>query len=159
MANVYVEDLELYISECLSKAVDEAAGEALDFLKDYIVTNWYNTYDPKAYERTREFLESASKTETTMNNKNEIVCMLYFDTSKIYPRYFGPWKLNQHASFSGKDVSKSIPAWIERGNPNIIGRNGKPLGSMEATINMLEKDFHKKVAQKLRAQGLKINIK
>lgn len=158
MANVRSEDLELYISECLSEAVDEAASEALDYLRNFIMQNWYNTYDPKTYERTRDFLESASKTQTTTNSKNEVVCMLHFDTSKIYSRYYGPWHLNQHASFYGKDVSESIPRWIERGNPNIISRSGKPLGSMEATIGMLERVFHKMVAKNLRKHGLKIKV-
>lgn len=162
MTNVRVDGLRLYLTECMQDAVDEAAKKALDYLTDYIEKNWYDKYDPIRYQRTRDFLKSASKTETTITRKSgkndEIICMLYFDTSKIYPRYFGEGHLNQHVSFSGESVVEMIPRWIERGNRGLIGRDGRALGSMEATIKMLEKNFHKMVAKELKNQGLNIKV-
>lgn len=158
MANVYVEDLKLYIEECVAEAVDEAAKDTVDYLTNYIMKNWYNKYNPKEYQRTYDFLHSVSKTDTKVNG-NRVVCMIYFDVDKIHPNYVGPWHFNQHTSFSGKDVSEKIPTWIELGNPKIYGRSGRPLGSMDATVRMLEKNFHNIVAKYLRKQGLNIEVK
>lgn len=157
MTNVRIDGLEFYILQCLHKAVDEAAEDAVSYLTLYIMRHWYHKYDPKIYKRTFDFINSASKTDAHIIGNN-VSCLIYFDTEKIKPRFYGPWKLNPHTSFSGKDVSENIPAWIELGNPNMKGERRKALGSMEATAKMLEREFHNMVAKRLRKQGLKIKV-
>ena len=119
--------------------------------------NWYGRYDPKHYERTYDFLASATKTDTTLTKKGEAVCLLFFDTNKLIPEYHHGG-LNAHMGFDQKPSSDFLPAMIERGG-FFEGRGlEKGLGAMEATICMLEKDFPNMVAKNLRKQGFKIQV-
>lgn len=158
MAKIRVDGLEMYVQECLREAVDKAAEDACDYLTVYIMKHFYNTYSPTMYERTFDFIKSVSKTDARVI-RGTVSCLIYFDTEKIRPKYYGPWLPNPHMSFYGETVSESIPRWIELGNKYIIGRSGRPLGSMEATARMLEKNFHNMVAKYLRKQGLNIEVK
>ncbi len=161
---LYVDDLETYLKECIRQAVDNAAKDAVLFLVQYIMDHWYAKYSPKEYERTFDFVRSASKTETTWSgrgnaqNSGGAICMLYFDTNKIIPRYYGPTYLNPHASKDGFSTAPMIPNWIENGGW-FYGR-GKTdgLGSMEATIKMLERNFPKMVQRELKNMGLKVKV-
>lgn len=154
-------DLQNYILECIRIAVDKAAEKSVEFLATYIEENWYGKYDPKRYERTMDFLRSASKTETTVSGRgnNYVVCMIYFDTNKIIPRYYGPGRLNAHADKDGNSVAKFLPNLIENG-AWFYGR-GKTtgLGSMEATIKMLERDYPKMVENELKKMGLPLSVR
>lgn len=160
MANGKKVVLEDYIMECIRKAVDEVAADSVSYLAAYIDKNWYSKYNPKRYKRTYDFLNSASKTETTISGReaNAVVCMLFFDTEKIIPRYYGPGYLNPHVNMWGASTAEQLPGWIENGGW-FYGR-GKTDGlhSMEATIKMLEKQFPTKVATKLRKMGLQIKV-
>ena len=161
---LYVDDLEVYLKECIRKAVDEAAKDAVLYLVQYIMDHWYAKYSPKVYERTFDFVRSASKTETTWSgrgsskNSGGAVCMIYFDTDKIIPRYYGPEYLNPHASKDGGSTAKMIPGWIENGGWFYGRGKTEPLGSMEATIKMLEKRFPKMVQDNLKKMGLKVKV-
>ena len=157
MADVDINNLEKYLLNCLTRSVDVVAENSLKILTDYIQKNWYNSYDPKNYERTYDFLRSASKTETTQNGKDSVKCLIYFDRSKIKARFYGKGQLNPHASFSGADVSESIPAWIESGH-NFIGRGYEQLGSMDAMFDYLEKNFAKMVQKELKKMGLQVKV-
>lgn len=154
-------DLQSYILECVRIAVDNAATQAVEYLANYIEKNWYDKYDPKRYKRTMDFLRSASKTETTVSGRgnNYVVCMIYFDTSKIIPRYYGPGQLNAHTDRYGSSTAEFIPQLIENG-AYFYGR-GKTegLGSMEATIAMLERDYPQMVEKELRKMGLPLSVR
>lgn len=157
MADVDINNLEKYLLNCLTRSVDVVAENSLKILTDYIQKNWYNSYDPKSYKRTYDFLQSASRTETTQDGKNSVKCLIYFDRSKIKARFYGKSQLNPHASFSGSDVSEMIPAWIERGN-NFIGRGYEQLGSIDNLCNYLEKNFAKMVQKELKKMGLQVKV-
>lgn len=153
-------DLESYLMECIRIAVDIAANKAVDFLAQYIIDNWYDAYTPKKYKRTYDFLNSASKTETTVSGRkgNSVVCMIYFDRDKIIPKYYGPKELNPHAGRDGSSIADSIPRMIEQGFWFYGRGKTEGLGSMEATIDMLERDFHKMVEKELRKMGLPLTV-
>lgn len=157
MANVSPENLEKYLKNCLIRAVDQAAKKTVEYLVEYIQRNWYDKYSPESYKRTFDFIRSASKTDATFTGKNEVTSMIYFDVSKIKARYYGPGKLNAHAGFDGASTAEMIPAWIERGH-DFIGRGYEKLGSLEATITMLEKNFPRMVQRELKKMGLKVQI-
>ena len=154
------DQLTKFISSCLQEAVDNASKQAVEYLTNYITDNWYKEYEPRRYQRTFDFLNSASKTETTISgrNGNSVVCMLYFDTKKIIPRYYGPEYLNPHASRDGASVAEYIPKWIEDGGWFHGRGKVEGLGSMEATIKMLEKNFPKMVQNELKKMGLKVKV-
>lgn len=154
--NVDFKHLEQYLQDCLAEAIDKVAEEALNYLTEYILKNWYNSYEPRSYKRTYDFLRSASKTEARLTNKNTVQCLLFFDTSKINAE-IRPGRLNAHASFDGSSVTEKIPGWIERGH-EFLGRGYESLGSMESTIKMLERDFPRKVAKELRKMGLQVKV-
>jgi len=157
---LYADDLEVYLKECIRQAVDNAAKDAVLFLVQYIMDHWYAKYSPREYERTFDFVRSASKTDTTFSGRggNSVVCMLYFDTSKIIPRYYGPEYLNPHASKLGTSTAPIIPKLIEQGAWFYGRGRTEGLGSMEATIAMLEKDFPKMVQKELKKMGLKVKV-
>lgn len=154
-------DLEIYLMDCVQKAVDKAAERAVEYLAAYIDENWYDKYKPKKYERTRDFINSATKTETVVAGRgnNSVVCMIYFDTDKIIPRYYGPGRLNAHATTDGVSTAEYIPRMIERG-AYFWGRGRtKGLGSIEATIEMLQRDYPKMVEIELFKMGLPLSVK
>lgn len=162
MAKKYIEacDLQQYLMDCLQIAVDKSAERACLFLTQYIMEHWYAEYSPRVYKRTFDFVRSVSKTDATFKGKNgnTVSCFIFFDTSKIRSVYYGPEYLNPHTSFEGKDVSDKIPKWIEHGGWFHGRGKTEGLGSMEATIKMLEKDFPTMVSQELKKLGLDIKI-
>ena len=162
MAKTKVElcHLEDYLVECIQKAVDKVAKDSVLYLTQYIMDHWYAKYSPKVYERTFNFVQSVSKTDTVVSGRNgkSAVCMLFFDTNKIHPVYYGPEYLNPHASRFGASTAEYIPKWIENGGWFYgRGRTGG-LGSMEATIKMLEKEFPRRVQKELEKMGLKVKV-
>lgn len=153
-------DLETFLMKCIQEAVDNAAEEAVDYLAQYIMENWYDKYEPKRYKRTYDFIDSASKTETTVSGrgKNQVICMIHFDTSKIIPRYYGKGRLNAHTDKFGKSIAEDIPKMIENGSWFYGRGKTEGLRSMEATIEMLERDFPKMVEKELKKMGLPIKF-
>ena len=155
-----VDEIEKYLMECIQKAVDKVAKDSVLYLTQYIMDHWYAKYSPKEYYRTFNFVQSASKTDTTISGRDgkSVVCMLFFDTDKIKPRFYGPEYLNPHANKFGASTAESIPRWIERG-AFFYGR-GKTegLGSMQATMKMLEREYPKRVQKELEKMGLKVTI-
>lgn len=150
-------DLEEVLMEFLAEAVDTATDFALNYLCKYIQKNWYNKYDPTSYKRTYDFLASATKTDVSITPKNEVVTLIYFDINKIIPE-LRKNKLSAHAGFNGQSFAEMLPSVIERGG-HFYGRGtAKGLGSIEATISMLEKDFPVRVKKELEKKGLKVNI-
>lgn len=152
--------LQDYLVECLQIAVDNAAKDARLYLTQYIMDHWYSKYSPKVYKRTFDFVGSASKTDTTVSGRNgtSVICMLFFDTKKIRSVYYGPEYLNPHASFEGRSTAEYIPTWIENGAWFYGRGKTEGLGSMEATINYLEKNFPNMVKKELQKMGLNVKV-
>jgi len=157
MPNVSIPNLEKYLKNCLIRAVDLAAEDVINELMMYIQKNWYDAYDPQSYKRTYDFIRSASKTEATITGNNEVVSMIYFDTSKIKAQIRPGGELNAHASFDGTSTAEMIPAWIERGH-NFLGRGYEKLNSLEETAHKLENKFPRIVQRKLKDMGLTVKV-
>lgn len=153
-------DLETFLLGCMQKAVDSAAEKTIDYLTNYIIENWYEEYEPRRYQRTYDFLKSVSKTETTVSGRgnNKVICMIYFDTNKIIPRYYGKGHLNAHTDNFGRSIAEDIPKMIENGSWFYGRGETEGLGSMKATIEMLERDFPKMVEKELKKMGLPIKF-
>lgn len=156
---IEIENLQDVITQYLEVAVDQATEIALNYLCNYINDNWYETYTPRSYERTYDFLASATKLEAYVTQKGKVVAGLYFDTNKIIPekREKG---FNAHMSNSGVSTADSIPYFIEYTNDFFgrrkVSKNG--LRSMEKTIEMLEKNFPSMVQKELKKLGLDVKV-
>ena len=53
------EELEKYINKACSKAVQKTCDKLLEVLKAFIMSEYYDVFDPKKYQRTWQFYNSA----------------------------------------------------------------------------------------------------
>lgn len=86
MAKVFtsVVEMENFVEKVCRTAVMAAGTRLLIHLQDYIEENFYDEYDPKVYERTRQFYEAA-----TMQLLDNMMGMIFMDEGAM--SYKGNW--------------------------------------------------------------------
>lgn len=133
-----------YVEKHVKFALEDVAKVVEEEIKYYVKTNLYDDYEPSAYTRTYDYINSLTvKKANKIDNGYEVE--LFFDTDKIFPRPpdgLGRW--SRHSSItsyntggSGDDVSHMIPHWLEYGvSGSLWDRDG--IYSMENTKEIME---------------------
>lgn len=92
-------------------------------LQEEIVANIYNTYSPKDYKRTRQFLRSVSIEKSKIYSGRIAQYKVVFDYNKINPIYVGNGHWNKHMSFSTEKFNRgNLVQVLEEGT---IGTNSR----------------------------------
>lgn len=147
-----LDDLLDDIEYAIQTSVHDVALEAKWALEDYIY-KWYNTYSPKDYNRTYDFVNSADILDETEDGY-----VVGFDTSRIYrlSRAKNP-KWGAHENFKKEDVSDSIPEYLINGSPMVAGGgNRRPFDGLEQLTYDLIRDYGKMMEHELVSNGLEI---
>ena len=74
-------DLEKALMPTMTKMVDTLAERVYETL-NYFLQEYYDSYDPKSYRRTKDFLYSAVKVEPKIKG-NKVVASVYIDTDSM----------------------------------------------------------------------------
>ena len=76
-----MKDLEKALMPIMVKMVDELAERVYETL-NYFLQEYYDSYDPVSYRRTKDFLYSAIKVEPKVVG-NEVEASVYIDTDSM----------------------------------------------------------------------------
>jgi hypothetical protein len=74
-------DLQKALMPTMAKMVDIMAERVYETL-NYFLQEYYNSYDPLSYRRTKDFLYSAVKVESKIKG-NKVVASVYIDTDSM----------------------------------------------------------------------------
>ena len=130
-----IEDLQNAINEHLMISIIDAlyrtGNNVLEYLKDYVKTNWYDTYNPTNYQRTFETLNSLYVSEVKVMSNMAYVFIGYnpnninaniprgtvlFSDGGVREFILNDNEWTQHANISdGGDNSQWTPHIIEYG--------------------------------------------
>lgn len=114
-----INDFSVYINKCLKVCMSDIGREVKDELQDYVMKNWYNEHTPTLYNRTYEFVESATF-QVMMTSNKKIYCEVFFDPDKIKAMYDQDSFFNKHMSLGGEDITESLVGWIENGQKSSV---------------------------------------
>ena len=73
--------LQAALMPTMVKMVDELAERVYETL-NYFLQEYYNSYDPKSYQRQYDFLRSAVKVEPKIKG-NKVIASVYIDTDSM----------------------------------------------------------------------------
>ena len=76
-----MKELNKALQPVLLKMVDELAERVYETL-NYFLQEYYNSYDPKSYQRQYDFLRSAVKVEPKIKG-NKVIASVYIDTDSM----------------------------------------------------------------------------
>jgi hypothetical protein len=99
----------------------EIMEELTHLVKEELKKNWYDTYIPKAYERTYELLRAITWVQT-LNDKDEMEFEIFYDESRIVPddgTNEKPWTIHRNIT-DGKDFITGLTEVMEHANPSKI---------------------------------------
>ena len=148
------------INKDIAKVLPQVGEQVKKLVQTEIWELLYQSYTPFQYERTNDFVRSVSVKNLKILSNGSIQIEIYYDTSQIIPREVIGSKWNQHMSYSnenysGKDMSKFIPLWLERGtepnNGNFFPRDG--IGAMGKVIENEQLRIENYLLTELRKKG------
>lgn len=76
-----MDGLEKALMPTMVKMVDTLAERAYEVL-NYFLQEYYDSYDPKSYRRTKDFLYSVVKVEPKIKG-NKVIASVYIDTDSM----------------------------------------------------------------------------
>ena len=147
-------------------SLEEVARVVEEEIKDYIKRNLYDKYEPQAYTRTYDYINSLTIRKAKKIGNGYSV-EIFFDTDKIMPRPpDGAGRWSRHSSItsynrggSGDDVSDMIPVWMEYGTSGSLwDRDG--IYSIENTKKIMEQTkYHlHEIVKILKSRGINAEI-
>ena len=152
-----------YIEKQTQDSLRLVALEVETMMKNYIIDKLYNSYTPKDYARSYNYLNSLTVRRVYKNNKGELETEIFFDPNKIYSREIHDRYWNQHMSvngdttWEGKSISEWIPVWMEHG----VSGSKWDRDGIKVVDNILreldnDKKFKKMMMNELRKKGFKV---
>ena len=87
--NIYA-DLKSKLSRIENNIAEEIAPQANEYFKEsvrYALVDWYNDYDPKTYERTRNFMNILNSTRAS-GHGNILSFIVDSGSMNTYPGWF-----------------------------------------------------------------------
>ena len=122
--------------------VDELAERVYETL-NYFLQEYYNSYDPKSYQRQYDFLRSAVKVEPKVKG-NKVVASVYIDTDSM----------DNYYNATGYQVAQ----WANQGLHGGLNTNSKTPhvwdDTMDKTVNNGE--LLKLAVQYLKSKGISV---
>lgn len=110
-----------YVEKQAKDALRLVSLEVEKMMKDYIIDALYNSYTPKDYLRSYNYINSLTVKKVYKNSTGELETEIFFDPDKIYSREVEDSYWNQHMSvngdsmWDGRPISEWIPIFIEHG--------------------------------------------
>ena len=138
-----------YLNKVVVDGVQHDISQRIyDIIRSYLLKNLYNRYQPQAYIRTYELLNSLTIGDVVRNGL-QIYANVYFDVDKIYPHRVHGSIWNQHMSIKGEDVSAFIPEWMEYGHRGLwTWEGGHFIDDARNEIEMKYIDWIKQILSK-----------
>ena len=152
-----------YIEKQTQDSLRLVALEVETMMKEYIIDKLYNSYTPKDYARSYNYLNSLTVRRVYKNNKGELETEIVFVPKKIYSREIHERYWNQHMSLDGSTtwngvpISELLPHFIEKG----VSGSKWDRDGIYVVNNILkkldnDKQFKKMMENELRKKGFKI---
>lgn len=139
-----MKDLEKALMPIMVKMVDELAERVYETL-NYFLQEYYDSYDPVSYRRTKDFLYSAIKVEPKVVG-NEVEASVYIDTDSM----------DNYYNATGEQVAR----WANQGTHGGMVTGGKTPrvwnDTMDETVNNGE--LLKLAVEYLRSKGFSVKI-
>ena len=137
-----MDELEKALMPTMAKMVDKLAERVYETL-NYFLKEYYNSYDPVSYRRTKDFLFSAVKVEPKIKG-NKVTESVYIDTDSMDDYY----------NATGVQVAE----WANQGLHGGLDTNSKTPhvwdDTMDATVNNGE--LLKLAVEYLRSKGFAV---
>ena len=103
----YTKKLNKLLQKPIHNILETTGVDISNKVKEYIQRYWYDTYEPKDYERTKSLLEAVSfKIEG-----NSVI--VYIDEKKFVHSTQEGW--SQHRGFDGVNFSEGLIQFVENG--------------------------------------------
>lgn len=137
-------DLQKALQPVMKDMVDTLAERVYEAL-NYFLEKYYNSYDPKSYRRTKDFLYSAVKVESKIKG-NKVVASVYIDTDSM----------DNYYNATGEQVAR----WANQGLHGGLDTGSKTPrvwdDTMDSTVNNGE--LLKLAAEYLRSKGFSVRV-
>lgn len=138
-------DLEKALMPTMSRMVDTLAERVYETL-NYFLQEYYDSYDPVSYRRTKDYLYSAVKVEPKIKG-NKVVASVYIDTDSM----------DNYYSATGEQVAK----WANQGLHGGLAVGTKTPhvwdDTMDETVNNGE--LLRLAAEYLKSKGFSVSIR
>lgn len=136
-----MKQLQAALMPTMVKMVDELAERVYETL-NYFLQEYYNSYDPKSYQRQYDFLRSAVKVEPVIKG-NKVTASVYIDTESM----------DNYYNATGYQVAR----WANNGLHGGLAVSHKPYvwdDTLDNTIN--NGSLLQLAIQYLRSQGISV---
>lgn len=137
-------ELQKALMPTMARMVDTLAERVYEAL-NYFLQEYYNSYDPKSYRRTKDFLYSAVKVESRIKG-NKAVASVYIDTDSM----------DNYYNATGEQVAR----WANQGLHGGLDTGDKTPrvwdDTMDSTVNNGE--LLKLAAEYLRSKGFSVRV-
>lgn len=137
-------DLQKALMPTMAKMVDIMAERVYETL-NYFLQEYYNSYDPLSYRRTKDFLYSAVKVESKIKG-NKVVASVYIDTDSM----------DNYYNATGEQVAR----WANQGLHGGLDTGSKTPrvwdDTMDETVNNGE--LLRLAADYLRSKGFSVRV-
>ena len=137
-----MDELAKALQSVMIGMVDELAERVYETL-NYFLQEYYNSYDPKSYQRQYDFLRSAVKVEPKVKG-NKVVASVYIDTDSM----------DNYYNATGYQVAQ----WANQGLHGGLNTNSKTPhvwdDTMDKTVNNGE--LLKLAVQYLKSKGISV---
>lgn len=137
-----MDGLEKALMPTMVKMVDTLAERVYEVL-NYFLQEYYDSYDPKSYRRTKNFLYSVVKVEPKIKG-NKVIASVYIDTDSMDDYY----------NATGEQVAR----WANQGLHGGMATGGKTPrvwdDTLDSTVNNGE--LLKLAADYLRSKGFSV---
>ena len=135
-------DLEKALMPTMTKMVDKLSERVYETL-NYFLQEYYDSYDPVSYRRTKDFLFSAIKVEPKIKG-NKVVASVYIDTDSM----------DNYYNATGEQVA----AWANQGLHGGLAVGTKTArvwdDTLDATVN--NGDLLRLAVEYLRSKGFSV---
>lgn len=140
-----MDELEKALMPTMAKMVDTLAERVYETL-NYFLKEYYDSYDPVSYRRTKDFLFSAVKVKPKIKG-NKVIASVYIDTDSM----------NNYYNATGEQVAR----WANQGLHGGLDTGSKTPrvwdDTMDETVNNGE--LLKLAIEYLRSKGISVNMR
>lgn len=159
------QQLKDYINKNIEKVLTRIADSTLSKLKENVEKTVYSNPQSDFYKRTRQILNSISRTDIVYRNGGYSV-EIYFDALTIQPIIRNN-NLNAHADFSENYVVKqtytgsisydNLIAWLEFGTPGNKVHQHPENKFLRDTITWIKQEYKTMFIKEMKNLGISIS--
>lgn len=139
-----MDDLEKALMPTMAKMVGKLADRVYETL-NYFLKEYYDSYDPVSYRRTKDFLFSVVKVEPKIKG-NKVIASVYIDTDSM----------DNYYNATGEQVAR----WANQGTHGGLDTGGRTPHVWDDTIDetVNNGELLKLAVEYLRSKGFSVRI-